>query len=57
MRTAGVATSDLLGLAWAVAELWYGTGDCPVEPWIPTWVTSELTSSNLSPEKTSYRKF
>ena len=48
---------DALGLAAAAIELYFGAGECQIEPMIPKWVTGESASSYLDPELTSFRKF
>ena len=41
---------DALGLAAAAIELYFGAGECQIEPMIPKWVTGESASSFLNPE-------
>ena len=41
---------DALGLAAAAIELYFGAGECQIEPLIPKWVTGESASSFLNPE-------
>ena len=48
---------DALGLAAAAIELYFGAGECPLEPMLPKWVTGESASSYLDPELISFRKF